>query len=240
MCTSNKMSDLDHLCVTPRTKNTSSQVLQLSLEFYLKATKSHFGQISHLLGTIISYGTVSGMSIVNFRSLILRPGCCSLCLFSGLGNFPCGLMGKRTHAMLYGICGHVDATLLLLECRVCWGVGWTGVFQCRSSGLGLTTLVSILLLGSVFFEGSTHASNPLFCQLFWCPIILCSCRSSCFHYKSPHPLGSLRLQADSLPAMRHNASTEVTGAAVYLTPIFPKLSRRHYPLTWHQVVCPGL
>lgn len=41
------------------------------------------------------------------------------------------------------------------------------------------------------------------------------------------PLGSPRLQADSL---RHNASTDVTGTAVYLAPIFPKWSRKHYPL----------
>lgn len=32
-CTSNKMSDLDHLCMTPKTKNTNCQVFYLSLEF---------------------------------------------------------------------------------------------------------------------------------------------------------------------------------------------------------------
>lgn len=107
----------------------------------------------------------SSISIVNFRSLIFL-SCCSLCLFSCLENVPWGLMGKSTYAMLYGICCHVDATLLLLECRICWGVSWPGVFRCRSSGLGITTLVSILLLENVFFEGiSMH-------------LILCSDSSS--------------------------------------------------------------
>lgn len=109
-------------------------------------------------------------------------------------------------------------------------LGWA-LSQCRSSGLGITTLVSILLLERVFFEGSIYAFNPLFCQSFWCPIILSSCRSSCFYYKSPHPLGSPGLQADSPPEMRHNASTEVTGAAVWLAPVFPKWSRKHHPLS---------
>lgn len=111
------------------------------------------------------------------------------------------------------------------------------VFQCRSSGLGITTLVSILLLGSVVFEGSIFAFNPLFCQFFWCSIILCSCQSSCFYYKSPHLLGSTRLQADSLPEMKHNASTEVTGAAVYLTPIFSKWSICWHDKGWSALAC---
>lgn len=85
--------------------------------------------------TIISYGTVSRVSIANFRSLIHRPGCCSLCLFPCLEHFPCGLMGRSTYAMLYGICWHVDATLLLLEGRVCWGVTGLGSFSAGLLGL---------------------------------------------------------------------------------------------------------
>lgn len=47
-CTSNKMSVLDHLCMSPRTKNTSCHVLPLSLEFFLRATQNPVLDRSHI------------------------------------------------------------------------------------------------------------------------------------------------------------------------------------------------